>query len=324
MQRDYMVTTEINSYFAVLTPKQMAGVSVFRLIGELVHKFDEKYGVLYTESMIERLLLKDFSGDIIDEVLYLCQSHNVRIITAHGGTAGTIAIERYLSQFGFIKKDSVKPTLTSYEQVFADCEKYLSICMTREQVDCVLRLLNGERPCQLEVIRRFLVPQNVVILGGTNRGKSTLFNLVAGENHAFVHETAGTTREVVVTGVNLNGRYILLHDTAGFGVSESDLLGKRSEMKTREQLALADVVWVVLDGSQELTHIDEEISKLTIDIPKIVFINKSDQEQRINVQQVIKLFQSEPVFISALIKSDFDKVSIAMDALLCRPTFEMQ
>jgi tRNA modification GTPase len=115
----------------------------------------------------------------------------------------------------------------------------------------------------------------LAIVGRPNAGKSSLFNRLVERERAIVTATPGTTRDLVTERISLEGIPLELVDTAGLreGLEEAELLGIA---RSREALADAALVLVVLDATQPLN--DEELRLLAAvqGRPALVAINKCD------------------------------------------------
>ena len=129
---------------------------------------------------------------------------------------------------------------------------------------------------------------NVAILGRPNVGKSSLMNALLNYDRAIVTNIAGTTRDTLEESYSYKGIKINLIDTAGLRKTKETVekLGIDRAYKT---LDYADVVLVVLDGSENLTEQDQENLKLVKNKKHIVVQNKADLKQNINLQNVHKL-----------------------------------
>ena len=115
----------------------------------------------------------------------------------------------------------------------------------------------------------------VAIVGQPNVGKSSLLNAFLGEDRAIVTEVAGTTRDVIEGHVNIDGVVLHLYDTAGIHES-NDRIESIGIEKSKKTINDADVVIVVLDGSNELDDEDKQILEYTKELHPIVVYNKSD------------------------------------------------
>jgi tRNA modification GTPase len=115
----------------------------------------------------------------------------------------------------------------------------------------------------------------LAIVGRPNVGKSSLFNRLLERERAIVTATPGTTRDLVTDRLSLGGIPVELVDTAGLreAKDEAETIGVR---KTRETLAEADVVMVVLDASVPLRDDEGELIASLAGRRALVVRNKSD------------------------------------------------
>lgn len=119
----------------------------------------------------------------------------------------------------------------------------------------------------------------LAIVGRPNVGKSSLFNRLVERERAIVTATPGTTRDLVSETVAVGGIPVRLVDTAGIrqSLDEAESIGIR---KSKEALADADLVLVVLDASQEGAAEDAELIAQASVRPTIVVRNKIDLKTR--------------------------------------------
>ena len=115
----------------------------------------------------------------------------------------------------------------------------------------------------------------VAIVGKPNVGKSSLLNAFLGEDRAIVTDIAGTTRDVVEGHANIDGVVLHLYDTAGIHES-NDKIESIGIEKSKKAIKDADVVIVVLDGSNDIDEEDKQILEYTKEYNPIVVYNKSD------------------------------------------------
>jgi tRNA modification GTPase len=115
----------------------------------------------------------------------------------------------------------------------------------------------------------------VVLAGRPNVGKSSLFNALLGHERAIVTDIAGTTRDQLHEKLIINNIPISLIDTAGLR-DTSDAVESIGVERSKQVMADADLVVVLLDGSQDLTAEDREILTQTTEYPALIAINKSD------------------------------------------------
>ncbi|MFZ0630756.1 MAG: tRNA uridine-5-carboxymethylaminomethyl(34) synthesis GTPase MnmE [Acidobacteriaceae bacterium] len=115
----------------------------------------------------------------------------------------------------------------------------------------------------------------LAIVGRPNVGKSSLFNRLLERERAIVTASPGTTRDLVTERLSIAGIPVELVDTAGLREAndEAEALGI---LKTRETLAEADIVIVVLDASVPLRQDEQELIASLIGRHALVVRNKSD------------------------------------------------
>ena len=115
----------------------------------------------------------------------------------------------------------------------------------------------------------------LAIVGRPNAGKSSLFNRLVQRDRAIVTATPGTTRDLVTERVSLEGIPVELIDTAGLrhATDEAETIGIA---KTREAMAEADIVLLVLDATAPLHPEDEAAIANLTHRRLIIAVNKSD------------------------------------------------
>lgn len=116
---------------------------------------------------------------------------------------------------------------------------------------------------------------HTVIVGKPNAGKSSLLNLLVGEEKAIVTNVAGTTRDILEEQIKLHGIGLNIIDTAGIHLTE-DVVEKIGVKKAKEYAANADLIIYVVDASVALDESDREIIDLIQNKKCIVLLNKTD------------------------------------------------
>lgn len=116
---------------------------------------------------------------------------------------------------------------------------------------------------------------DTVIIGRPNVGKSSLLNALLEEDKAIVTDIAGTTRDLVEGQIRIGPAQLNLIDTAGLRHSD-DKIEQIGIEKTVEKLKQAQLVLLVLDGSEPLTDEDQELLDLTKTKTRLIVHNKSD------------------------------------------------
>lgn len=124
-----------------------------------------------------------------------------------------------------------------------------------------------------------------VILGKPNAGKSSLLNLLVGENRAIVTDIAGTTRDILEEYINLHGVTLRMIDTAGIRETK-DVVEKIGVEKAREMAKDADLILYVVDSSTPLDENDEEIISMLSDKKAIVLYNKTDLISAVDIEEL--------------------------------------
>lgn len=97
-----------------------------------------------------------------------------------------------------------------------------------------------------------------VIVGRPNVGKSSLFNRLSGRKRAIVAPFPGTTRDCIESRIELSGMPVVLTDTAGLRESDEPVEAEGMRI-TRERLAQADGILLVLDAQQGMTDADLQL-----------------------------------------------------------------
>lgn len=113
------------------------------------------------------------------------------------------------------------------------------------------------------------------IVGAPNSGKSTLMNMLCGNERSIVTDIAGTTRDVIEQTVMLGNIPLVLFDTAGIR-STSDTVEEAGIKRAEECMENAQLILAVFDGSKELSNGDREFIKRLDKTRTIAVVNKSD------------------------------------------------
>ena len=129
---------------------------------------------------------------------------------------------------------------------------------------------------------------STVIVGKPNVGKSSLLNALIKEKRAIVTDVPGTTRDVIEEYISIEGIPVKIVDTAGIRETE-DIVEKIGVEKSKEKIDEADLVILILDLSNRLTHEDKEIIDYIKDKKYIVLLNKSDLDGKIEREELQSL-----------------------------------
>lgn len=120
-----------------------------------------------------------------------------------------------------------------------------------------------------------------VIAGQPNVGKSTLMNLLSGEERSIVAPIPGTTRDIVETDIRLGETVLRLSDTAGLHETD-DPVEQLGVSRAQAALARAQLVLAVLDGSQPLSEGGRQLLEEIQDRPVVAILNKADLGLRLS------------------------------------------
>lgn len=138
------------------------------------------------------------------------------------------------------------------------------------------------------------------IIGHPNVGKSSILNHLLHEDKAIVTDVAGTTRDVIEEYVNVQGVPLKLVDTAGIHETE-DKVEKIGVDRSRKALSQADLVILVLDSSVPLRDEDRELLRETNHMQRIVVLNKSDLEVKINLNELQEYVDDKEIIKSSAV-----------------------
>ena len=137
-----------------------------------------------------------------------------------------------------------------------------------------------------------------VILGKPNAGKSSLMNVLVGEERAIVTDIAGTTRDTLEENIRLHGISLNIVDTAG--IRETEDVGEKIGVdKARANADDADLLIYVVDGSCPLDENDYQIMNLIEGRKSIVLLNKTDLEMVLTPEEIKEKTGKEVVAVSA-------------------------
>ena len=143
----------------------------------------------------------------------------------------------------------------------------------------------------------------VAIVGRPNVGKSTLFNVLAGEKIAIVKDTPGVTRDRIYADVTWLDKEFTLIDTGGIEPDSKDII--LSQMREQAQIAIdtADVIIFITDVRQGLVDADSKVADMLrrSGKPVVLVVNKVDNFDKFmpDVYEFYNLGIGDPVPVSA-------------------------
>lgn len=158
---------------------------------------------------------------------------------------------------------------------------------------------------------------DTVIVGRPNVGKSSLLNAMLKEDKAIVTNIAGTTRDIVEGKIDFYGLTLNLIDTAGIRKSD-DVIENIGINKSLKSLEKAQLVLLVIDGSETLTKEDEELLEKTKDYKRIIVINKNDNDIKVNIENAVYIssLNKDLKQLEERIKEEFKDLSYNDEPLL--------
>lgn len=127
---------------------------------------------------------------------------------------------------------------------------------------------------------------HTVIVGKPNAGKSSLLNLMAGEEKAIVTDIAGTTRDTLEEVISLGGITLNMIDTAGIRNTE-DVVEKIGVDRARKISEDADLILYIVDSSLPLDENDRDIIRMIQDKNTIILLNKSDLDEIVSEENIM-------------------------------------
>ena len=151
---------------------------------------------------------------------------------------------------------------------------------------------------------------STAIIGRPNVGKSSLLNNLLREDKAIVTDIAGTTRDVIEEYVNIKGVPLKLIDTAGIRETD-DIVEKIGVERSRQALAEADLILLVLNASEKLTEQDRALLALSDMTRRIVLLNKTDLREEIEAEEL----PEDVIRISVLENQNIDQIEERINQL---------
>ncbi|MBS2126257.1 tRNA uridine-5-carboxymethylaminomethyl(34) synthesis GTPase MnmE ['Fragaria x ananassa' phyllody phytoplasma] len=270
-------------------------ISVFKkphsFTGENIIEISTHGGILITQMVLERILTLDLRlahpGEFsqrayLNGKIDLVQAESIMdLIHATNQNALKIAqvgLQKQTSQLVLLLREKILNLIVQIE-VNIDYPEYNdALIMTKEIIDPQVSSLITQLQNILKHSHRGRYLKEgikTLIVGRPNVGKSSLLNAFLNEQKAIVSDISGTTRDFVDAYFNCQGITLHLIDTAGIHQTD-DPIEKIGIARTKQLLAEAELILLVLDQSDHLQEEDQILLTLTKDYPRILIANKDD------------------------------------------------
>ena len=153
-----------------------------------------------------------------------------------------------------------------------------------------------------------------VILGKPNAGKSTLMNVLVGEDRAIVTDIPGTTRDTLEELIQVKGIVLRIIDTAGIRHTQ-DTVEKIGVERAKTEAEGADFVIYVTDASRELDENDEAVISMIQEKKAVVLLNKSDLSMKVTKEELEEKTKKQVFLISAKEETGMDAFAEAVESM---------
>lgn len=155
-----------------------------------------------------------------------------------------------------------------------------------------------------------------VIIGETNAGKSTLLNLLVGEERAIVSDIHGTTRDVIEDTVNIDGKIFRFIDTAGIR-DTTDTIESIGIERSLAKIKQAEIILLMLDATcanEQYQALSNKVLPLCQDKHLLVIVNKCDKATPTTITPLPK--NATQINISAKTKQGIEQLKTQLSLLL--------
>ena len=188
---------------------------------------------------------------------------------------------------------------TSFIETALDDPEHISVDGYGEELQIVVNELIAEIKKLLSTCDNGRIIKEgiqTVIVGKPNAGKSSILNVLLGEERAIVTDIAGTTRDILEEHINLQGISLNIIDTAGIR-DTTDIVEKIGVDKAKNYADSADLIIYVIDATSPLDENDYEIFHMIKGKEAIILLNKSDLDMIVTKEDVKEAyFASNPSF----------------------------
>ena len=192
----------------------------------------------------------------------------------------TGSLKNYITTF----RNKIKKILANIE-VNIDYPEYYDIEeITLDNINTLIKDLTKDLTNLITISEDCQIIKNgikTIIIGRPNVGKSSILNTFLQENKAIVTDVAGTTRDIVEGTISFDGLTLSLIDTAGIHET-TNKVEKIGVEKSLDLINDADLIILVLNGSEPLTENDKLIIEKVKSKNTIVVLNKNDLPSKVD------------------------------------------
>ncbi|HHX74496.1 MAG: tRNA uridine-5-carboxymethylaminomethyl(34) synthesis GTPase MnmE [Firmicutes bacterium] len=233
--------------------------------------------------------------------------HVIRARSAEGVKQAALNLQGRLYRKTTGIRDSIITTLARVDAVIdfpEDVEAdLLFFKQVKDELEAISRTLQ-ELIATAERGRAYREGIDTAIVGRPNVGKSSLLNALLRQQRAIVHDMPGTTRDLLEGYLLIGGYPLRLIDTAGIH-DTANPVEQIGITRTKEAVAAARLLLVVLDGSQPLQKADEAVMDLVAEEHKlIIVVNKKDLKPLLNISALEQRFPGVKVVRTAAIAGE--------------------
>ncbi len=225
------------------------------IISQIITRICELGARMATEGEFSRLAVLNGKMDLLQaEAINEVVRANTHVALKHSLEQVHGSLSQHIFQ---IEKDLVKALAHSEASFeFIDEEDLTFSTMILAIIESTHRTIKKLKR-NFDVQQQLRTGARIALVGPVNAGKSSLFNALLGQKRAIVTSIAGTTRDSIESGISHNGAQWTLIDSAGLRKTDNQI-EQAGIKRSLEQATSADIILLVIDGSQTLNQNDQE------------------------------------------------------------------